>query len=95
MNEYYSNLFNNKGGGFFKIRQGSIGYNIFDPLLIKGEENDLRHLYLHADKFNFFRIRSDYFIEKMKEEIKFAVQSKNKPFHWDVLGKTTQSDKME
>ena len=56
MNEYYSNLFNNKGGGFFKIRQGSIGYNIFDPLLIKGEENDLRHLYLHADKFNFFRI---------------------------------------
>ena len=56
INEFYLNLFNNKGGGCFKIIQWYIGCNILDHLFLNGKENYLQRLYLHVDKIDFLGI---------------------------------------
>ena len=60
---------------------------ILYPLFLKGKENYLPRLYIHADKLIFGGIFSDYFIKYLKKRIIFSFKSANEPFDCGVLEK--------
>ena len=58
---------------------------IFYPLFLKGKENYMPRLYLHAKKLIFGDIFSGCFIKELKRKIRFSFKSANDPFDWGVI----------
>ena len=85
--DYYTRLFIEEKGDNFRMRMCSFACKIFDPLFLKGKENDLHTLFHCCDLLVHF----DYpaftpgFILTLKAEVSHAVCLANVDFDWDSI----------
>jgi len=92
LNKYYTDLFLKEDGDCYNTRQAVLACKIFDPLFLKGKQNDLPRLYALADQLKHFGY-SDFtqdFIDCLKKEIPQAITDANEHFDWNAIKETKQ-----
>ena len=88
----YRNLFLDENGDNFRIRKAALACKLFDPLYLKGKEDELHTLFYLADQLSNFGYSEfdDDFIKLLKGEIPTAVQHANAIFNWNEIDTTKQ-----
>ena len=73
--EYYKKLFQDEDGDNYHMRQSAMACKLFDPLYLKGKENQIHTLCFLADQLHHFRYPqfNATFISQLKREIPLAV----------------------
>ena len=89
---YYKQQFIEEGGDLYKLRKRGMACALFDPLFLKGKEEEIGRLELLADELKNFEYRhfTDEFIQELKKEIPLAVEHANSEFDWDTIPATQQ-----
>ena len=72
MKDHYSNLFLSEQSGNSKLTLAALSSTIFDPIFLKGKENDILTLYFYADQLPYlgYGALSPQFIAFLKKEIR-------------------------
>ena len=82
---YYNEQFIRKNGDFYKLRKRWKACEIFDPLFLKGKENNIQRLNNIARDLKHFEYPDfdDEFLTNLEMEIPLAVKHANKEFDWN------------
>ena len=73
-----------------KLRKRGKACEIFDPLFLKGKENNIEQLKNIAGGLKHFEYRDfdDKFLANLEKEIPLAVEHANKEFDWNSIKET-------
>ena len=89
---HYKNLFRDQNGDNYSIRKAAFACKLFDPMYLKGKENELHTLYYLANQLVHFQY-SEFdgnFLQLLKNEIPTAIGHANALFNWEDIDTTAQ-----
>ena len=85
--DYYVNLFQESEGDNYCMRKALNGCKLFDPMFLKGKENEIHTLLYLINDLSFFKYTAfnEGFFVSMKNELPLAIEHANMAFEWDTI----------